>query len=95
MSDFLGIGLKTLFYVLLSILVITSQNLIHKEKIIFRVNTIRSFHDIDLKKMIVDLSDKVKRMELSNYFNSENIYHIGKYNRKFIIAEKKYSCLRM
>lgn len=71
-------------------MVITSQNLIHKEKNIFRVNTIRSLPDIDLEKNIVDLSDKVKRRELFNYFNSENTYHIGKYNRKFIIAEKKY-----
>lgn len=60
MSDSLGIELNSLFYVILSTLVIISQNLINKEKISFRLNTIRSLPDVDFGKMAVDLSDTVK-----------------------------------
>lgn len=59
MSDSLGIALNSLFYVILNTLVI-SQNLINKEKISFRLNTIRSLPDVNFGKMAVDLSDIVK-----------------------------------
>lgn len=44
-------------------------------------------------KSAVDFSDTGKRTELHNSFNSENMYHIGKQHRKFIVAEN--GCLRV